>query len=78
MPTLLNEGPYRFYFHSHENNEPPHVQVDRDMFSAKFWLESVSLSGNIGFSNKELNKIIKIIVKHQVLFLEKWHDYFGI
>ena len=78
MPTLLFEGPFRFYFYSHENDEPPHVHVDRDMFSAKFWLEPVSLSRNIGFSSKELNKINKIIVTHQELFLEKWHDYFGI
>jgi hypothetical protein len=30
-------GPYRLYFHSHEPNEPPHVHVDRDDQSAKFW-----------------------------------------
>ena len=78
MPTLLIYGPYRFYFFSHENNEPPHVHVDRDSFSAKFWLDPVSLSKNIGFSASELNKIIAIIVKNQNKFLENWYDYFNL
>ena len=34
-PTVLREGPYRFYFSGHEPNEPPHVHVDRDDQSAK-------------------------------------------
>ena len=38
VPTVLRSGPYRFYFYSHEPNEPPHVHVDRDDDSAKFWL----------------------------------------
>ena len=29
-PAVLRTGPFRFYFHSHEPNEPPHVHVDRD------------------------------------------------
>ena len=78
MPKLLIEGPYRFYFYSHENIEPPHVHVDREMFSAKFWLEPITISSNIGFSAVELNKIYKIICKHQESFLEKWNEYFNI
>ena len=35
MPTVLRIGPYRFYFYSHEPNEPPHIHVDRDDLSAK-------------------------------------------
>lgn len=36
LPTVLRVGPYRFYFYSHEPNEPPHVHIDRDGFSANF------------------------------------------
>jgi hypothetical protein len=43
MPTVLKRGAYRFYFYSHEPNEPPHVHVDRDRLSAEFWLNFVSL-----------------------------------
>lgn len=44
MPTVLVIGPYRFYFYSHESNEPPHVHVDREGCTAKFWLEKVTLA----------------------------------
>lgn len=39
MPTVARIGPYRVYFVSHDMNEPPHVHVDREAYSAKFWLE---------------------------------------
>ena len=44
------------YFHSHEPNEPPHVHVDRDDQSAKFWLSPVALARNLGFSPVELRE----------------------
>jgi hypothetical protein len=50
MPTVLRLGGYRFYFYSHEPNEPPHMHVDRGGSSAKFWLENVTLARNMGFS----------------------------
>jgi hypothetical protein len=49
MPTVLRSGPYRFYFYSHEPNEAPHIHVDRDDLSAKFWLDPVQLVANFGF-----------------------------
>ena len=40
MPTLLREGPYRFFFYSDEGDprEPPHVHVTAGDRLAKFWL----------------------------------------
>jgi hypothetical protein len=58
MPTVLRVQGYRFYFYSHEPNEPPHVHVDRAEFSAKIWLEPVSLARNIGFRSSELTTIL--------------------
>jgi hypothetical protein len=29
MPTIFRLDGYRFYFYSHEPNEPPHVHVDK-------------------------------------------------
>lgn len=57
MPTVRRSGPYRFYFYSHEPNEPPHIHVDRDDFSDKFWLKPVQLAGNFGFRAHELREI---------------------
>ncbi len=77
MPTVLKIGAYRLYFYSHEPNEPPHIHVDRDDSSAKFWLESVSLTNNIGFSAKELRKLQTIVEENQQTLLEAWNGYFG-
>jgi len=48
MPTVLRFEADRFYFYSHETNEPPHIQIDRDNLSAKFWLSPISLAKNMG------------------------------
>lgn len=77
MPTVLRIGPYRFYFFSHEPGEPPHVHVDRDDSSAKFWLEPVALSRNLGFAGHELRQIEHLIRDNQQTLLETWHDWFG-
>lgn len=77
MPTVLKHGPYRFYFFSHEPNEPPHIHVDRDNESAKFWLQSVSVARNLGFSARELNALVLLVKGNRQTFLEAWNGYFG-
>ncbi|PSB17459.1 DUF4160 domain-containing protein [Phormidesmis priestleyi ULC007] len=77
MPTVLRVGSYRFYFYSHEPNEPPHAHIDRDNLTAKFWLEPVSLANNIGFSAKELRKVQAVVQENQKILLEAWNGYFG-
>lgn len=77
MPTVLRSGPYRFYFYSHEPNEPPHVHVDRDDLSAKLWLQPVGLARNLGFSAKELRRVQKLVINHQAELLEAWHGHLG-
>ena len=78
MPTIHREGPYRFYFFSHEPNEPAHIHVDRDEYSAKFWLDPVGLVRNYGFSSRELNRIHQMVVIHRNIFRQKWDGYFSI
>ncbi|HHP7235403.1 MAG TPA: DUF4160 domain-containing protein [Desulfobacterales bacterium] len=77
MPTVLRSGPYRLYFYSHEPNEPPHVHVDRDDQSCKFWLQPVALATNLGFSAKELRDVEKLVTDNQRVLLEAWHEFFG-
>jgi len=77
MPTVLRTGPYRVYFFSHEGMEPPHVHVDRERFSAKFWLQPTSLARNLGFSSRELRKLQTLLQRHERDLLEAWNGYFG-
>lgn len=77
MPTVLRTGPYRIYFHSHEPNEPPHIHIDREDLSAKFWLQPVHLARNVGFRPTELLKVETIIAQNQEILLEAWNGYFG-
>lgn len=76
MPTVLRSGPYRLYFYSHEPNEPPHVHIDRDDATCKFWIEPVALARNLGFSAKELRDIERLVIDNQQGLLEAWHEYF--
>jgi hypothetical protein len=77
MPTILRVGPYRFYFYSHEPGEAPHVHIDRDRLSAKFWIQNPSLARNSGFSGSELNRLLKLVRMNQTHLAEAWHEYFG-
>ena len=77
-PAVIRTGPYRFYFVSHDQHEPPHVHIDLDSFSAKFWLSPVVLAYNLGFPARELRKLETLTSEHQKELLEAWNDYFGI
>ena len=77
MPTILRDGPYRFYFVSGDRNEPPHIHVRRDRSFAKFWLNLVELQSSGGFSGAELREIRRIVERHRTRFLEEWNDYFS-
>jgi hypothetical protein len=77
MPTVLRSGPYRFYFWSNDSGEPPHVHVDRDDQSVKFWLDPVQLAKNLGFSEHEVNNIQSIVIEQRTLFLERWNEFFS-
>ena len=77
MPTIDNIGPYRFYFYSSDANEPPHIHVKREKFTAKFWLHPIRLQKSKGFSGYDLRKIQKLIEQNKEIFKEKWNEYFS-
>jgi hypothetical protein len=77
MPTILRHDGYRFYFFSHEPNEPPHVHVDAVPSTLKAWLSPVELASSRGFRPHEINAILKLVAEHQTALLEAWYEYFG-
>ncbi|MEM6832958.1 MAG: DUF4160 domain-containing protein [Pseudomonadota bacterium] len=76
MPTVLREEGYRFYFYSNENDEPPHIHVDKAESSLKAWLEPVTLARNIGFRPHEINAILKRVEANKEVLIESWHEHF--
>jgi len=77
MPTVLREGPYRFFFYAGDSEEPIHVHVERDDMVAKYWLDPVRLQHSGGFSRVEIRRIQAIILRNQQIILEGWNEYFG-
>ena len=76
MPTVYRQGGYRFYFFSHESNEPPHFHVDKGGSTLKAWLDPVAFAKASGFRPREINAILAIVTEHRAALLEAWHEYF--
>lgn len=76
VPVVARVGGYRFFFYSNENDEPPHVHVQRERKLAKFWLAEVSLAESKRFAAHELSEIERIVVERREGFLEAWHEFF--
>ncbi len=77
MPTILREGPYRFFFYVSDRNEPPHVHVERDNRVAKFWLNPVRLQGDGGLPRSEVRRLTRIVERHQDQLREAWDERFN-
>lgn len=78
MPTVLTEGPYRFFFYSADRLEPRHVHVERDAKRAKFWLDPVRLERSGGFGAAELRELERLVSERTSLLVEKWDEYFNV
>lgn len=77
MPTIEFQGPYRFFFVSLDRGEPPHVHVQRENKTAKFWLDPVALERDGGFRPNELNTIAKIVIRRREYYMEQWDEHFN-
>ena len=77
MPTVVLDGPYRLHFWSADRREPPHVHVERDRKTAKFWLQPVRLDKQRHFGAAELRGVKALVRKHEQAILREWHDRFG-
>lgn len=76
-PTVLRVGPYRLFFFAGDRPEPRHVHVERDGREAKFWLESMTLVRNRGFSRLELSRVTSLVRKHRAQLMEAWDAFFS-
>ncbi|MCH4893182.1 MULTISPECIES: DUF4160 domain-containing protein [unclassified Sphingomonas] len=77
MPTVKRIGAFRFYFYSHEPNEPPRIHVDRGDATMKVWLQTIEVAKSRGFRAHEISGIVEMVDAHRAEFLEAWHEHFG-
>lgn len=78
MPRIKRiAGPYRFFFTSFDCNEPPHIHVERENKTCKFWLDPLGLARNHSFNARELNVIRGIIQTHLIAIMEAWNEHCG-
>ena len=77
VPTVLRIGPYRFFFYASDYDEPPHIHVERDDNTAKFWLNPIRLQNSGGFERSEIDRLQKLVADNQERLLRSWDEYFG-
>jgi hypothetical protein len=76
MPTVITIDGFRFFFYSNENNEPPHVHVEKADGTAKIWLSPVRVEYMIGLTPRQQKVILAHCNENLELFKEKWNEYF--
>ena len=65
------------FFYSADRDEPPHIHVERERFSAKIWLDPVRYEGSYGFGAAEIRRIERLVEEQAESLLRAWHEYFG-
>ncbi|MFN8459391.1 MAG: DUF4160 domain-containing protein [Anaerolineae bacterium] len=76
MPSRKIDG-YLFQFYSSDENEPPHVHIKRGGNVTKIWLQAVEVQYNRGYSEPEINKILRLTLEHRAELLEMWNEHFS-
>lgn len=77
MPTIMRRGGARYFFYSNEGDEPPHVHVEYQGQTAKFWLAPVNLARTSSMRLGDLRSVARIVEANAGYFQEVWHEYFG-
>jgi hypothetical protein len=77
MPTIIIENGFRLFFYSNEKGEPPHVHVDYQGSTAKFWIGPVCLSRNLRMKAGTLAAAESTVIRHEKLIKEKWNEFFS-
>ena len=75
MPTILLTKGYRFFFYINDHT-PPHIHIEKNRSTAKFFLKNAELAKSKRFNAKELSDIRNIIMENLELFKTKWDERF--
>jgi Domain of unknown function (DUF4160) len=80
MPVVFRDRGRRFHFYSDEGSprEPVHIHVSEPGKEAKFWLvPSVRLARKIGYNDRELGDLIRLVEANRDLIEQRWNDFFA-
>lgn len=77
MPTILVKDGFRFFFYSHEGNEPPHIHVIGKGGEMKVWLADLQISKIYNLSPKEQRIVLEIVAANAELFIKQWENFHG-
>jgi len=78
MPTIYRENGFRFFFFSNENDEEPHVHVEKADGLAKLTIiYEVQFEWCRGFTPPAQFRILKIVELRRNDFLNSWYAYFN-
>jgi hypothetical protein len=75
MPTILLTKGYRFFFYINDHT-PPHIHIEKNRSTAKFFLKNAELAKSKRFNAKEISEIRNIIFENLELFKTKWDERF--
>jgi hypothetical protein len=76
MPTVLQAGPYRFFFYASDRDEPAHVHVERGEKVAKFCFDPVRLQNSGGFGRNEIAELNRLVEQNKENLQRAWDEYF--
>ena len=71
MPGFRDDGFY-VYFVEFDLTERPHVHVEKDGKTAKYWIDRLELFDPDRFKGHELTKMEKILKRRRGYLLELW------
>ena len=77
MPTAMRSAGFRFFFYSNEGDQPPHIHVERQGSTAKFWLAPVESARSTGMSDVDMRRAHRLVMTNQEYLREVWHEFFG-
>jgi hypothetical protein len=51
--------------------------VEKENAEAKFWLDTITVADNHGFTTRQPREIERIIDEHHAMLMQAWDDFCG-
>ncbi len=75
MPTVLRVDGYRFFFFSDEH-KPKYIYIEKADRYVRVELTTLKVTDSYNISQKEINRILKLVKSHKDKLIGAWDEYF--